>query len=82
MNNYNQIKKNIIEKFLVPYYKYTIVKIKGTVIHDISTRSWFQTDYDYENDVLSFYLGDGVEIVIKFLFMETQNHDVRLIGFE
>ena len=82
MNNYNQIKQNIIEKFLVTYYKYTVVKIKGTIIHDISKRSWFQTDYDYENDVLSFYLGDGVEITIKFIFMETQNHDFRLMDFK
>lgn len=79
MKEYNEIKKNIIEKFLVPYYKYTCIKLKNTIIYDISKRSIFPISYD--NDNLIFELGDGINIVIKIVFEETINKDFRIVDF-
>ena len=79
--NYNEIKKNIIEKFLVPYYRYTSVKMKSLIASDIEKRSWFPVKFNEETDTLTFDLGDNVIIDIKIEFKKTPSLRYNLTNF-
>lgn len=83
-SQFEEIKKNIIENFLVPYYKHTAIHLINTVIYDVKSRSWFPCEYDYDNDIMTFVLGNDVNINIKFLWQShKENIDMyNLIGFE
>lgn len=60
----SEIRKNIINNFLNPYYKNTLVYDKMMVIDHISKHSWFPTEYDHENNALKFNLGNDLTIII------------------
>ena len=79
MKEYNEIKKNIINKFLIPFYKDTCVKLKNTVIADMQKRSWFPIIC--EDDNIIFNLGDDINITIKITYVNTQNGDWRIANF-
>lgn len=64
----DNIKDNIINNFLVPYYQFTVVRIKECVIGDIKRRSWFPCEYDFENDVLTFNVSNDTKVDIHFVF--------------
>ena len=79
MKEYNEIKNNIIKKFLMPFYKDTCIKLKSTVIGDIQKRSWFPITC--EDDKLIFNLGDDINITINIIYINTQNGDWRIANF-
>ena len=79
MKEYNEIKNNIIEKFLTPFYKDTCIKLKNTVISDIQKRSWFPIIC--KDDNLIFNLGDYINITIKITYVNTRNGDWRIANF-
>lgn len=83
-NQTEQIKKNIIENFLIPYYKYTTIHLINSVIYDVKKRSWFPCEYDYNTNVMTFNLGNNISIDIKFLWESRKdNIDMyNLINFE
>lgn len=83
--NYSEIKKNVIERFLVPLYKFTMIRQKRIAIKNIEERFPFKIDYDYETDIMKIYLGDDINIDITFEWEEKENngHKVyRLTSFK
>lgn len=70
MENYNSIKKNIIDNYLNPGYRYSTVSNKKMVAGRINDQSWFPVSYDSDARTLNFELGDGVVVVIECVWEE------------
>ena len=82
--NYNDIKNNIVNNFLIPYYRFTVVRIKECIISDIKRRSWFPCEYNSQNDILTFNIGNNINIDIHFVFecrtQDTNNNVFYLLN--
>ena len=83
----NEIKTSIIENFLKPCYQYTSLNNINILIDSIQKHSWFDTEYDKATNILSLYLGNGIKIQVKLVFVEgSQNKNgmemYRLVDFE
>lgn len=76
--NYSEIKKNVIERFLVPLYKFTMIRQKRIAIKNIEERFPFKIDYNYETDVMKIYLGDNINIDITFEWEEKENNGYKV----
>ncbi len=72
----DKIKQNIIDRFLIPYYKYTSVHLISTVIADVQKRSWFPCSYDVFTNVLTMNVNDDIVLNIKFIW-EHSNNETR-----
>ena len=81
MEHNNEIKQNIINNFLNPFYKFTTVNLKKTVIGDIMKRSWFPVDYGERTNTLYFYLGNDTTISVDVIWNEQDNKYI-LNGFK
>lgn len=83
-NSISDIKKNIINNFLVPYYKFTSIHMIQTAIADIIKRSWFPCEYNYMNNILTIYVCDEMPITIKFNWIRRNDkmEMFNLMGFE
>lgn len=69
------IKKNIIERFLTPYYRFSSVNIITGVIADIQKRSWFPCSYDLKTNVLTMDINDTIKIDIKFIWEQSDKEN-------
>lgn len=76
MENYPEIKQNIIDNFLNPSFRYTTISIKGMIIHTVQKLSWFPVEYNEETETLNFNLGNNVSIEIK---INWKKHDSRYV---
>ena len=59
---YEEVKKNIIEKFFNCIYKYTVVSSKKAIIDDINKRLPFKVISDKNCESISIDLGDNIFI--------------------
>lgn len=79
--NTNEIKKNIIENFLNPYYRYSSVHMPTTVVADIIKRSWFPCTFNKTSNVLTFTIGNNLEINIAINWHQSElNNNIIVIG--
>ena len=63
---YNEIKQNIIKNFLNKGYLYTCGCKKEPIINKIIENGVFPTVYNYQNDMMTMNLGNGIIIDFKF----------------
>jgi len=75
VKNLDAVKNNIITNFLIPYYKFTIIRIKKCIIADIIRRSWFPCEFDTYNDTITFKLSDDINITVKLIFEEKPSNE-------
>ena len=71
---YEEIKKNIIDRFLNTHYLWTCCTSKESLLYDMEKRIPFNVRYvnfsDYE--ALEMNLGDNIKIVMKLKWEEYQ----------
>lgn len=80
--NYDAIRENIINNFLVRNYLWTCVSRKEALFNDMKDRSPFPFTYDYEKDVLLVCLGNNINISFNFIWEigeEGKGHKHHLI---
>lgn len=77
--NFDVIKANIVNNFLIRNYLWTCVTQKNAVFNDMNERSPFPFNYDYDNDILIINLGNNVDVSINFTWELKDNNLVRLI---
>jgi len=63
---YNEIKQNIIKNFLNKGYLYACGCKKEPIINKIIENKIFETTYDYNKDIMTMVLGNGISIDFKF----------------
>lgn len=73
MENYSNIKKNIINKFLNPRYQFSSVYIKNMVINNIINNSWFPVTYEDKSDTLFIDLGNNINISIHCVWIKSDD---------
>ena len=69
---YEEIKKNIIEKFMNNHYLWTCCSNKGTLVADMNKRIPFNVKYPYFSDYekLEMSLGNDVNIIFNLKWEE------------
>lgn len=69
---YEEIKKNIIDRFLNTHYLWTCCTTKESILADMKNRIPFNVRYVYFSDyeALEMNLGDDVKIVMKLKWEE------------
>ncbi len=77
----NTIKQNIIDRFLTPYYKFSVVHLVNTVIADIQKRSWFPCSYDMTTSILTMNIDDNTKVDIKFIWDYSNNENRKTSMF-
>lgn len=73
MNNYNEIRQNLIEKFFNKNYRYSCVTCKSTVINDMQNRLPFNINYN--NDVLNINLGNNIDLTFNLIWETKEQED-------
>lgn len=81
MNDYPNIKKNIIQRFLNPLYQYTCVNNIMLLINDIKTRMPFDVEYNESAQIICVDLGDGVGVNIHINFAPNDNSKYHIKSF-
>ena len=76
--NYLEIKENVIKRFLVPLYKFPMIRKKRIAIKNIEERFPFKIDYDYETDIMKIYLGNDINIEIEFEWEEKESNGYKV----
>ena len=73
---YNEIKQNIIKNFLNKGYLYSCGCKKEPIINRIIENQIFNTTYNYNNDVMTMVLGNGISIDFNFEWTQSaySNH--------
>jgi len=67
MNNYNEIKQNIIDKFFNKIYRNSICSCKNSIISDIKERCPFNVDIlDNDYTILKMVLGNNIILTFNF----------------
>lgn len=59
---YNEIKDSIFNNYLRKYFLYTFSYSKIPIINNIIDHSIFETYYDYKNNILTFSLGNDIDV--------------------
>ena len=69
---YEEIKKNIIDRFLNKYYLWTCCTTKESIITDMEKRLPFDVKYLYfgKDDVLEINLGDNIKVIVELKWEE------------
>ena len=73
MENYPEIKQNIIDNFLNPSFRWTSINVKGMLIYTVKKLSWFPVEYDETNENLIFDIGKNIIIPIKVNWKQHDN---------
>ena len=73
MNNYNEIRNNLIENFFNRNYRYTCVTCKNSVISDMKNRLPFNINCN--NDVLYINLGNNVDLTFNLTWEKKEKED-------
>ena len=81
MNEYPNIKKNIIRRFLNPLYQYTCVNNIMLLINDIKTRIPFDVEYNESAQIICVDLGDGIYVNIHINFAPNNNSKCYITSF-
>lgn len=68
---YPTVSQNLLNNFLIPLYRWTMVTVKEKVVSDINERSPFMCEYDGATDVAEFFTGESV-IKYKFTWEATK----------
>lgn len=68
MENYNEIKQNIIVKFLNPLYKYSFVTKKENIVNNMIDKTWFPITYCNDTETLVFHLGNNIDVSINIVW--------------
>ena len=73
---YNEIKQKIIKNFLNKGYLYVCGCKKEPIINRIIENQIFDTTYNYNNDVMTMVLGNGISIDFNFEWTQStySNH--------
>lgn len=73
MENYPEIKQNIIDNFLNPSFRWTSISVKGMLIYTVKKLSWFPVEYNETNETLVFDIGKNIIIPIKVNWKQHDN---------
>jgi len=68
---YNEIKQSIINNFLNKGYLYSCGYKKESIIGKIIENSIFETEYDYNTDIMTMKLGDNINLNFNFEWGES-----------
>jgi len=79
---YSEIKKNIIDNFLNKNYLYTCGCSKPHIVQHIIDYSIFKTSYDFDNDILTMYLGDNVNITFNFIWESYNKQNITTLFYK
>ena len=77
MENYNEIKKNIIITFLNPLYRYSSVTKKENIVNNMIDKTWFPITYCNDTETLVFHLGNNINISIKVIWKIVPNNNIN-----
>ena len=72
MNNYNEIKTNLINNFFNKHFRYTTVSTKKMLVESIDQLCPFACKFNYENDNMTVILGNNINIDFHFIFKESE----------
>jgi hypothetical protein len=70
---YDTIKNNILKNFLNRNYLWTCIVRKEALFEDMTDRSPFPFNYDYDKDVLMVNLGNDINVSFNFKWDTHQN---------